>query len=424
MLSNILKLGLKNISRNKKRTFFTILAITLGITMLVFASSYIEGILTNSTDVAVKIRTGHVKIISSEFLRLDRIMPKEELILNSETLSKKIKGIDGVKLVSPFVKFHSLISKGELNEPAVVMGCNPEILNEHMGLAECVLKGSYLSEDKKEAVIGRLFAEKMNLNVNDEILILTTDINYSTYALPFRISGIFDSGFTYIDKHLVFIPVKFGRQMLDCGDSSHEILVYLNNKDNSGEVSAKIGAILGGREFGRSILSIPWQEDEIIGTVLPMAKQIWSKILGIILLIVALVILNTMLMTVMERNQEVGVLKALGMKNREIFSLIVTEALFIGFIGSFLGILLGGGLSAWLQKTGINFAEMVGKEMWEKLDIPIAIYGKIIYPELTMEIIARSFLFGLLISIVAVLYPAVKSSKMLPVEAFRSKLKV
>jgi putative ABC transport system permease protein len=126
----------------------------------------------------------------------------------------------------------------------------------------------------------------------------------------------------------------------------------------------------------------------------------------------------------MERYQEVGVLKALGFKNREIFLLIVTEALYIGFIGSIFGVLLGGGFSAWLQKVGINFADMMGPDMWEKFDIPMAIYGKVIYPELTVGIICKAFIFGLVIAVVAVLYPAYKSSKMLSMEAFRSKLKV
>ena len=104
--------------------------------------------------------------------------------------------------------------------------------------------------------------------------------------------------------------------------------------------------------------------------------------------------------------------------------MIVTEALFIGVIGSFAGVVIGGGISAWVEKTGINFGEMVGKEMWEKFDMPMVLFGNIIYPDLTYDIIIKSFLFGLLIAVIAVIYPAYKSSKMLPAEAFRSKLKV
>lgn len=420
----ILKLGWKNISRNKKRTLFTIIAITAGITMLVFASSYIEGVMNSTTEVAKRMRTGHVKIMTSEYSRLERIMPKEELILNSDELSERISKTADVKLISQMVKFNALISKDELNEPGLVVGADPEAIRIHMGIDKRLISGEYFNNGKKEVMIGRLFAEKMGIKVDDELLLVTTDINYSTYALPFRVSGIFNTGYTYIDKHMLFVPLKFGREILDCGNSSHEILIYLDDQDKAVEFASSIKNIINEGSYGESLTAIPWEDDGIIGELMPMAKQIWQKILGIILLIVAIVILNTMLMIVMERYQEIGVLKAMGLKSREVFSMIITEALFIGIIGSFLGVMLGGGLSAWLEKTGINFAEMTGKEMWEKFDMPLVLFGNIIYPDLTFAIIINSFLFGLFISVLAVLYPAYKSSKMLPAEAFRSKLKV
>ncbi len=424
MLLNILKLSWKNISRNKKRSIFTIIAISVGITMLIFASSYIEGIMNSTTEVAKRMRIGHVKIMTSEYSRLERIMPKEELVLNSDELAEKIYEIDGVNLVSQFVKFNALISKEELNEPALVVGSDPDAVNTHMGLADMLISGIYFNKDKKEIMVGRLFAEKMGVKVDDELLLVTTDINYSTYALAFRVSAIFHTGYTYFDKHMLFIPLKFGREILDCGNSSHEILIYLDDQNIAEKVASDIGKLMEKGDFGDSPISIPWEKDKIIGELMPMAKMIWQRILGIILLIVALVILNTMLMIVMERYQEIGVMKALGFRNREVFSMIVTEAIYIGAIGSFIGVLVGGGLSAWIEKTGINFSEMVGKEMWEKFDMPMAMFSNIIYPDLTVDIIIKSFGFGLLISILAVLYPAYKSSKMLPAEAFRSKLKV
>ncbi|MCK4889123.1 MAG: ABC transporter permease, partial [Candidatus Aminicenantes bacterium] len=327
-------------------------------------------------------------------------------------------------LVSQMVKFSALLSKNELNEPGVVMGVDPEIVKVHMGLSEMIISGKYLSRKKKEVIIGKLFAEKMGIKAGDELLLVTTDINYSTYALPFNVSGIFETGYTYMDKHLAFIPIEFAREILDCGNSSHEILVYLKDQEKAAGAASSIDKIVESGRFGESLDILTWQEDEIIGQLMPMAKKVWQSILGIILMIVALVILNTMLMIVMERYQEIGVLKALGLKSKEIFFMIVAEALYIGALGSFSGVIIGSGLSAWLEKTGINFAEMMGKEMWESFDIPLALYGNIIYPDLTTAIVIKSFLFGLFIAILAVLYPAWKSSKMLPAEAFRAKLKV
>ncbi|MCK5222384.1 MAG: hypothetical protein KAR14_12440, partial [Candidatus Aminicenantes bacterium] len=152
MFSNILRLGWKNISRNKKRTLFTIIAITAGITMLVFASSYIEGVMNSTTEVAKRMRTGHVKIMTSEYSRLERIMPKEELVLNSEDLSERISKTADVKLISQMVKFSALISKAELNEPGVVVSGDPETIDAHMGLAEMVISGTYFNKEKKEVL--------------------------------------------------------------------------------------------------------------------------------------------------------------------------------------------------------------------------------------------------------------------------------
>ena len=139
--------------------------------------------------------------------------------------------------------------------------------------------------------------------------------------------------------------------------------------------------------------------------------------------IVALVILNTMLMAVMERYHEIGVIKALGFKNREVFSMILVEALYIGTIGSVIGGIFGGALSTYLEKTGIDVTQLTGGLM-EKIDLPVPYLGKVIYLDLTLSILIGSLIFGIFAALVAVLYPAIKSSRMQPVEAFRSELKV
>ena len=167
---------------------------------------------------------------------------------------------------------------------------------------------------------------------------------------------------------------------------------------------------------------IPWQKNDMIESM-PTMMAIFDVIIGIIMFIVALVILNTMLMAVMERYHEIGVIKALGFKNREVFSMILVEALYIGTIGSVIGGIFGGALSAYLEKTGIDVTQLTGGLM-EKIDLPVPYLGKVIYLDLTLSILVGSLIFGIFAALVAVLYPAIKSSRMQPVEAFRSELKV
>ena len=167
---------------------------------------------------------------------------------------------------------------------------------------------------------------------------------------------------------------------------------------------------------------IPWQENDLVKSM-PLVAKVWGSMMAVIMFIVALVILNTMLMSVMERYHEIGVIKALGFKNREVFLMILVEAFYIGVIGSVTGGILGGTLSAISEKVGFSL-ETISGGMMDKIDIPFPWMGKVLYPDFTFTILIGSMIFGLVIALIAVLYPAYKSARMQPVEAFHSELKV
>lgn len=422
MLINLLKFSWRNIWRNKRRTFLTLLAIAVGVFSLVFAKSYITGILNTSIELVIKTEAGHVNIAHEEYLRLKRILPKEHMVGDLKRLQDEISALPGVETMRAQIKFNVMLSHNEDNEIALATGIEPEKTDESMKLSETIVSGSYLKGSGLELIIGKKLAEKLKVTVNDELLLVTSDINYSTYALPFKIVGIFETGFSYIDKHTLYIHIEKAQEMLDCQDSAHEVLVFLQDAEQSRDIANRVENILKQKDPEGAIRVTPWQKHDLL-SFWPMAEGIWEKILGIIMLIVALVILNTMLMAVMERYHEIGVIKAMGFKNKEAFSMILIEAFYLGVIGSVIGGILGGSLSAVLEKTGIDFGKMTGGIM-EKIDMPIPFFGKMLYPDFTFEILISSILFGIMIALLAVLYPAFKSAKMSPVEAFRSELKV
>jgi putative ABC transport system permease protein len=424
MLGNIFKLGWRNLTRNKRRTFFTLLAIAVGVTSLIFARSYITGVINGASDAIIKTEIGHIKIAHKEYLRLERILPKEHMVKDLNPLRTVLAEIPGVVAWNERIKFNVLLSHGDTNEPAAAIGIDPVREDKTLELSKTIIKGSYFGNSSQglELVIGKKMAEKMKVTVNDELLLVTTDVNYSTYALPFKVAGIYETGFSFLDKHLLYIPLLRAREMLDCGDAAHEILVFLNSPTLSWEVCGKIEKKLAAHDPHHSIQVIPWQKNDLIQTF-PMMSGIFEKIMGIIMFIVALVILNTMLMAVMERYHEIGIIKALGLKNREIFAMILVEAFYLGSIGSAIGGIIGGTLSAVMEKTGIDINTM-GGGIIEKIDIPLPFIGRVLYPDFTFSILIGSMVFGIVVALAAVIYPAIKSVRMLPVEAFRSELKV
>ena len=422
MFGNIFKFGWRNLLRNKRRTYLTLTAVAIGVMSIIFAKSYFRGIFNGVIDTVIKTQIGHIRIVHKEYLRLERIMPKEYLVTDLNRVKADISRIPGVELMNEQIKFNVMLNHADANEPAVAFGIDPGKFDKIMDLSSTIVKGKYLDDSGSGLVIGKKLAEKLNVTVNDELLLVTTDINYSTYALPFNIVGTFETGFSSLDKHILYIPIQKAQEMLDCGDAAHEILVYLKEREKSGMVCEKIEKIFSKTNPGHSITIIPWQKSDIVESI-PAMMAIFDVIIGIIMFVVALVILNTMLMAVMERYHEIGVIKALGFKNSEVFSMILVEALYIGTIGSVIGGIFGGSLSAYLEKTGIDVMQLTGGFI-EKIDIPIPYLDKVMYLDLTLSILVGSLIFGIFTALVAVLYPAVKSSRMQPVEAFRSELKV
>jgi len=422
MIGNLFKLAWRNIWRNKRRTFLTLTAIVVGVFSIIFAKSYINGILSGASNVIVKTQCGHIRIAHGEYLRLERILPKEYLVKGITRLQDDISQLEGITSIIQRIKFNVLLSHGNNTEVAVAMGINPGKSDKFLELSKSIVEGDFLSESGLNLIIGKKLAKELQVTVGEEILLVTTDINYSTYALPFKIVGFFETGYSTFDKHFLYIPLNKAQEMLDCGDSLHEILIYLNDPARSFEVTGKVEAILANSQPGHDYRVIPWQQNEFI-EIMPMVARIYDIIMGVVMFIAGLVILNTMLMAVMERYHEIGVIKALGFKNREVFFMVLFEAFYIGIIGAIIGAVLGGGLAAYVEKVGIDFASF-SQGMMDKIDMSIPVYGRFIYPDFSFSILIWAMVFGILVTLLAVLYPAFKSSLMSPVEAFRTELKV
>jgi putative ABC transport system permease protein len=424
MIGNIFKFAWRNIWRNKRRTLITVTAITFGVIVIVFAKAYINGVMNSATESMVKTELGHIKIAHREYIRLERIMPKEHLVDGIPSLTTSLSQVDGTKHIVEKLKMNVLLNHENITEAGLAIGIHPADAEQTLDLSKAIIEGTFYTETGLQLVIGKGLAEELDAKVNDELLLITTDINYSTYALPFKIAGIFETGFKYMDKHQLYFPLSRAQEMLDCPDSAHEVLIFIDNPTHSRRMAAHIQGLLDRRNPGHNLLIQPWEENGFIKSSVPLTKKIYGRIYGLIMLIVALVILNTMLMTVMERYHEIGVIKALGMKNREISLMILSEALYIGVIGSLAGGAIGGALAAYTGNTGINIVAMTSQKIWDEMDIPIPMFGQYLYPEFTWGIVCTSVGFGLIMALLAVIYPAVKSARMKPVEAFRSQLDV
>jgi putative ABC transport system permease protein len=416
-MKKFIKLAWRNIWRNWRRTILTSLAVAFGMISIIFTYSYIEGVSESIYRTLIETELGHVKIVSREFLRLERVMPREQLVYNSQSIENGISSLPGISTMTERIKFRLILSSEEENEPSLGVGINPEQEKNLFDLREHLIEGSYLEESSAGMLIGDGLAKKLGVSIGDELLAVTTDINYSTYALTFTVVGIFKTGFTFMDKNFIYIPIEKAQEMLDCYGAVHEILLLLEEPETAREISSGILTFLEENSLEDTITAVAWLDSFFI-TYLPFANIAISSILLIIMIISALVILNTMLMAVVERTHEIGIIKSMGMRNGGVVALILVEATYIGLLGVFIGGLIGSGLSLLAQNTGLNFTRMM-----EKMEFEIAFFSPIIYPKFTLGILLGAAVFCLATTLFAAIYPARKASRMEPVEALRTSMK-
>jgi putative ABC transport system permease protein len=416
-MKKFIKLAWRNIWRNWRRTILTSLAVAFGMISIIFTYSYVEGITASIYRTLIETDLGHVKIASKEFLRLERVMPREQLVYNAQNIEEGISSFPGISTMTERIKFRLILSSEDENEPCLGVGINPEEEKNFFDLRPHLIQGSYFEESAAEMLIGDGLAQKLGASLGDELLAVTTDINYSTYALSFKVAGIFKTGFTFMDKNFIYIPITKAQEMLDCYGAVHEILLLLEDAEKDKEISAEILTFLEENGLEDTLTAVPWQDNFWL-TYMPIVNFSMGSILLIIMLIASLVILNTMLMAVVERTHEIGIIKSMGMRNGGVVALILVEAAYIGLLGIFIGGLIGSGLSLLAQKTGLDFTRMM-----EKMEFEFAFFSPIIYPKFTLEILVGAAVFCLVTTLFAAIYPARKASRMEPVEALRTSMK-
>ena len=423
MIRNILKFAWRNIHRNKRRTGLTLLAVILGMVSLVFGKSLIGGILQSMKEPIIRMQSGHIRLVHKEYLRLERVFPKDQLVAPLRAIESGLQDMAEIESMTRMIKFRALAAHGEQNEACLAIGVIPAEVKRTMEIDRYVKEGTFFSANGGDLIIGSKLAKKLQVAVGDELLLVTTDINYSTYALPFRVAGIFELGYAYLDKNAVFINFAKAAEMMDYRDACQEILLMIRHPERAPEVANEIRTKITAKA-APGIQVIPWQENDIMKNTMPLMSKIYDGIFTMLMFIVGLVILNTMLMTVMERYHEIGIIKALGFKDRDVVAMIFAEAFYIGIIGSLLGGGLGAALTAMAERTGIDMTKTLSESILDNIDLPLSFFGKPLYPDLTFSIVIASVLFGIVTTLAAVIYPALKSARMSPVEAFRSELKM
>ena len=404
----LIKIAFRNIFRNTRRTIITCIAVLISVSALIFMETYFGGFMGDIVEDTIK-STGHAKIQHPEYKLKERMLSLNVPVENYGDIIELLKNNEEIKLATGRIKFGAIININDENETGLGMGIVPEDEREILNLQNSLIKGQYFTGKDDETIIGRELVSSLNLDIGDTITVIVSTAYNSLNAANLRIIGICDL-LNYNMNRIFFVPLTKTQDLLDMYDNVTEILIFTDDYKKTDEIINTIKAI---PEISENYDVLNWLEAGSLETYYPLVQVMIYVFQGIFLLLAAIVIVNTILMSVFERTWEIGIINAVGMKGKQILLLLLFEALMIGIIGGIVGIFVGSGFSYLLEVKGITIGKAV-----EGYPIPIR---QVIYGDLTWFPVIKSFLLGLFASVLGAFLPALKASRMEPAEALRAQ---
>ncbi len=401
----LFKLAYRNFFRNTRRSIISGISVALAITAIIFARSYIGGILQNMSGNVIRLISGHITITTKEYERRERLIPLSESIELSDDFYQSLPE-DDIELISPRIKFGVLLGEDELSIPALGYALNPEKERDIAGLQKRLVEGTYIKSGERSAILGKGLAERLNMTVGDTMTVITRTAYDSPTGMNLIIKGLFRTGIGGIDRSIFYIPLDVGQTLLDLEGRATEVIILVKDPGNAIQIAQSM-------KLGDDYSIVPYQYNNVLRYV-NLAEAIYSIFYLVVLLVACSAIANTMLMIVFERTKEIGMMKALGLNNLSIVGLLTIEAGIIGLVGSFLGTVVGTILSYWLKYEGIDIS-MVSSTA--SADLP---FGPIIYLAPTPFIVISAFLLGLLITIIVALLPISRAIRINPAKALKT----
>jgi ABC-type lipoprotein release transport system permease subunit len=265
-----------------------------------------------------------------------------------------------------------------------------------------------MSDDRGGVLIDERLAASLGLNVGDDVSLLINTSGEQPDEATFTIRGLFDTGFPGFDEATLFLPLAKAQTFARAGDRASAVVVLLHDREDADAVASALSAP------GMELLT--WRDlNQLMVEGINSAMGFLYMIYLIVLAIVAVVVANTLLMSVFERTREMGILAALGMKGRQIMTMFVLESATLGAIGVILGVLVGSLGVYYLATEGVYIGDMAS----DAVSADIA-YGETMYARFQWADTAAISAVCWIIMLLASLYPAWFATRKEPIDALRA----
>ena len=409
----VTRLAFRNAARNRVRTALTAGIVFFGTALLTIALSWMNGIFGQLLGSSAA-SAGHVRVLAPGYVAREQLFPLYENVPESAKVAADLSGVPGVSRVYPRILTGVTITAGEEIGEVFGLVCGAPIpwYAEELGLGENLIEGRlHAAGAEGEIVLGATIASRVSATVGGEVVMIGQTQDGAISPLKGTVVGIVSAGNALVDQG-IFLPLAPVQYMADIGDGATEILVYGEDRDDAGDLAAAIDAHPAFDAWSVEA----WSSREPWGSMLAITGVVRGVLQLVIVFITALGVWNTMMMSVLERTGEIGVMRAMGLSRLGAVSLFVIEALTIAISGGLAGIVVGGVAGLYLEFTGVE----LGEELTKNLDSAIPFTARL-YADVSPSVLATAFGLGLAMAFIGSAVPALRAASIQPVEAMRAR---
>ena len=405
-LLTLIKISWRNIWRNKLRSLVVIISIVFGLLggIIIIAMSY--GLNEERMNNAVDTYLSHIQIHNNLFSEDYNI---KHTINNLDAIEKAINEDERVVSYSKRIVLNGMLSNSNGSYGIQVKGIDPDEEIKVTNTYEKIIDGEYFRSKRDNTIlVGKKLADKLNLKLKSKVVITFQDENYELTSLLYRVEGIFRSGNSRYDEMNVFVKNKSITKNLPGFNGYHEMPILLSDIELRGEVKKDL---------------IPLSSDNIvegwddISKELAYANEMLSAVLYIFMMIIlsglSFGVINTMLMAILERRKEIGMLMSIGMNRYKIFMMISFETIFLSLIALPFGLITSYLIVEYYSVVGIDLS--VVEAGLENFGVGTRLYFKVPNEEYFYV-----SLMVFVISIFSSIFPSIRALKINPVEATKT----
>ena len=399
----LLRLAWKNIWRSRSRSLVVMGSVTVGVWALLFGTGFMNGFLVGYMANVINHDISHIQVHHPKFKNDFDI---KYYIPNGHDKTAAVSRWPEVQAATDRMLVTGMISSARKAAGIQIRGIIPDREAAVTRLDSLVAEGGYFTGIKRNPMLlGAKLAENLGVKVRSKVVLTFNDAHGNITAAAFRVAGIVKSSSVAINEHYVFVRQQDLQPLLGLGDQVHEIAILAQPRANLQELVQRYQAAYP------EDMAETWKE---ISPELAVMNEMYGNMLyllmGIILTALIFGIVNTMLMAVLERHRELGMLMAVGMSKRRVFGMIMSETVMLGLAGAPLGLLLGWTTVSYYADQGVDLT---------KYSEGLAAFGysSILYPYVAPEVYGIITIGVFITALLAAIYPARKAIKLNPVEA-------